>query len=79
MIEFEPEIALFSPGDPLRFYKIIISRADDLLSSGGLLAFEVGMGQANGVRELMELSKLVKIEIISDLAGIERVVAGRKP
>lgn len=76
--EFEPEIALFSPGDPLRFYKIIISRVDDLLPSDGLLAFEVGMGQAGEVRKLMELSKLVKIEIINDLAGIERIVIGYK-
>ncbi len=76
--KFEPEIALFSSGDPLRFYKIIISRADDLLLSGGLLAFEVGMGQAGEVGELMELSKLVKIEIINDLAGIERIIIGYK-
>lgn len=76
--KFEPEIALFSPSDSLRFYKIIISRGNDLLLADGLLAFEVGMGQAGEVRELMELSELVKIEIINDLAGIERIVIGYK-
>ena len=76
VIEFEPGIALFSLGDPLRFYKVIVARSASLLYPGGLLAFEVGMGQAREVQDLMRAARFENLEIIRDLAGIERVVAG---
>lgn len=75
VIEFEPKVALFAPDDPLSFFKIILRSIPEILLPGGLLAFEVGLGQAEAVAELMS-GKFEGIELIRDLAGIERVVAG---
>jgi release factor glutamine methyltransferase len=72
---YEPQVALFSGSDPLRFFKTIIGDISYILVPGGLLAFEVGMGQAIDVCGLLKPS-FVGIEITKDLAGIERVVTG---
>lgn len=75
VIEFEPKVALFASDDPLSFFKIILRSIPDILLPGGLLAFEVGLEQAENVAELMS-GKFEGIELIRDLAGIERVVIG---
>jgi release factor glutamine methyltransferase len=76
VIEFEPKVALFASDDPLSFFKIILRSIPDILLPGGLLAFEVGLGQAEAVAELMS-GKFEGIELIRDLADINRVVVGR--
>jgi release factor glutamine methyltransferase len=75
VIEHEPHIALFSGNDPLIFFRAIIRNSLYILKNGGLLAFEVGMGQAKDISEMMK-ANLNKIDTIRDLAGIERVVTG---
>ena len=75
VVEFEPKIALISPEDPLGFFKTIVRFIDYILKPGGLLALEVGLGQAGDVKALM-LNKHKKINIVRDLAGIDRVVTG---
>lgn len=72
---YEPQVALFSGSDPLRFFKTIIGDISYILVPGGLLAFEVGMGQAIDVCGLMK-PLFDGIETTKDLAGIERVVTG---
>jgi len=75
IVNHEPIIALFSESDPLRFFKTITGIISYILNGGGLLAFEVGQGQASDVCEFMKLD-FRDIEITKDLAGIERVVTG---
>jgi len=75
VVEFEPKNALISPEDPSGFFKAILGSVPDILKQGGLLAFEVGLGQANDVGDLMS-EKFEGIELIKDLAGINRVVIG---
>jgi len=75
VIEHEPHLALFSPGDSLAFYRRIIKISDSLLNSGGLLAFETGYEQAAKVSDMMRTG-FDKIKIIKDLTGISRVVTG---
>jgi release factor glutamine methyltransferase len=72
---YEPQVALFSGTDPLRFFKTIIGHISYILVPGGLLAFEVGMGQADDVCGLMK-PLFDGIETTKDLAGIDRVVTG---
>jgi methylase of polypeptide subunit release factors len=43
-----------------------------------MLAVEVGMGQASSVRSLMTEAGFGETEVRRDLAGIERVVLGRR-
>lgn len=73
--DHEPIAALDGGQDGLYYYKKIIESAPCFLNKGGLLAFEVGWDQAYQVADLME-KQFSKIEIIKDLAKINRVVMG---
>jgi release factor glutamine methyltransferase len=77
---FEPEMALFADAsDDLSSYKEITRSVLLHLRSSGLLALEVGMGQADRVAELIRVAGLESVEVLDDLARIPRVVLGRKP
>lgn len=76
-VQREPRIALDGGEDGLNFYRQIISDAPKFLVDGGLLAVEVGINQASAVKNLFEQANFKDVDIIKDLAGIERVVAGR--
>lgn len=74
-VKSEPQLALDGGEDGLNFYRRIISDAPRFLVDGGLLAVEVGINQASAVRKLFEATNFVDIEVLKDLAGIERIVA----
>ena len=77
-VKFDPEQALFTTDEKgLEFYEKITNGAPAILNKGGYLIFELGMGQAADVRKLMEINGFPDIEIIKDLAGIERVISGK--
>lgn len=76
---FEPELALHSPDDDLKFYKRITALCENHLESGGYLIFEVGYNQAERVNRLLSESGLFShTGIKKDFSGIERVVFGKK-
>ena len=74
---FDPIAALDGGRDGLEFYRAIIDKADHFLKPGGLIALEVGFGQADDVAELM-VGKFEDIRKIKDLSGTERVVTGHR-
>lgn len=74
--DYEPIGALDGGGDGLKYYRHIVKIAPSMLLKGGMLAFEVGYNQAERVSELMK-KDFNDIEIIKDLCGVNRVVAGR--
>ena len=75
-VTFDPKIALFTKDEKgLEFYQKITEGAPSILNKNGYLLFEVGEGQANDVVSLMKNFK--NIEVIKDLAGIDRVVCGQ--
>jgi release factor glutamine methyltransferase len=77
--DFEPGLALFSePADDLSSYRAILDGIGVRLVEGGLVAFEVGHDQAARVAKLMSSAGLRSIETRKDLAGIDRVVLGRR-
>ncbi|MDD4688309.1 MAG: peptide chain release factor N(5)-glutamine methyltransferase [Eubacteriales bacterium] len=71
----EPVLALDGGDDGLDFYRYIISNAPSHLTKGGLLAFEIGYNQGQRVSDLMK-DDFERIEILKDLAGLDRVVLG---
>lgn len=76
-VSFDPEIALYTKDDKgIEFYEKIINDAPKILNENGYLLFELGVGQAELVKNLM-CNNFSEIEIIKDLAGIERVIYGR--
>ena len=72
----EPQNALFADENGLYFYKKIIEAAPKYLKPNGYVMFELGAGEAEDVKKLMQKS-FENIYTVRDLAGIERVVAGK--
>ena len=76
--DFEPISALDGGADGLDFYRFISENALSSLKDGGSLIFEVGIGQATDVAEIMKRHGYVSVAIQKDYSGIERVVTGEK-
>lgn len=76
--DFEPSLALFSGDDGLDCYRALIPAARVALKRSGTLLVEVGASQATAVADLFAIAGYAEIFTSRDLAGIERVVAGRK-
>ncbi len=76
--EKEPRMALDGGGDGLLFYREIIKNSLDYLNIGGWLLFEIGYDQGASVSNLMIQEGFFNVSIVKDLAGLDRVVMGRK-
>jgi release factor glutamine methyltransferase len=74
---FEPRLALDGGDDGLQIIRRIVTRAKSFLNPGGVLAMEVGAGQASAVTALFEAAQYTEIERQRDYGGHERVVSGR--
>lgn len=76
-VTFDPENALYTTDEKgLEFYEKITSGAPKILNKGGYLLFELGIGQSQEVKNFMK-KDFENIEIIKDLAGIDRVICGK--
>lgn len=74
----EPESALYGGTDGLDFYRRIVAATPVHLSDGGFLLLEMGFGQSQSIRGLMERDqRYTDITILKDYSGIERVIIGR--
>ena len=74
---FDPELALFAHDDNgIEFYNRIIEGSLKFLKPNGFLAFELGINQANLVKNLLE-KDFKNIQITKDLVGIERVISAQ--
>jgi release factor glutamine methyltransferase len=90
-VRHEPRDALVAPRDGLALIRRLVAQAASggLLAqatggspaqaaAAGLFALEVGAGQAPAVRKLLADAGFAAVETRRDLAGIERVVVGRR-
>ncbi|MES1175330.1 MAG: peptide chain release factor N(5)-glutamine methyltransferase [Myxococcales bacterium] len=77
--DFEPRLALDGGSDGLQITRRLVSEATRYLTPGGLLALEGGFDQAPAVAALLAEHGFDQITRRKDLAGIERVVSGRRP
>ncbi|HEY0467170.1 MAG TPA: hypothetical protein VGC79_23380 [Polyangiaceae bacterium] len=71
-------MALDGGADGLHVTRRLIGEATRFLSPGGLLALEGGFDQAPAVAALLAESGFGEIVRSKDLAGVERVVSGRR-
>lgn len=77
--DHEPIGALDGSADGLAFYRRLVQEGKDHLKSGGWMLFEIGCTQAEAVMELLKKGGFQEIYVKKDLAGLDRVVGGRKP
>ncbi len=76
-VTFEPDISLYTKDDKgLEFYEKITKDAHLHLKKGGYLLFELGIGQAQLVAQIMNDCGFKGIKVLKDLANIERVIYG---
>jgi release factor glutamine methyltransferase len=77
--DHDPLKALDGGADGLDAYRAIIPQAMGLLTAQGALVVEVGHTQSEAVRRIMSAAGLtIDVPAKTDLAGIERAVAGRR-
>lgn len=77
--DFEPRLALDGGPDGLDFVRRIVEDAPAHLVPGGLLALEIGSGQAAATRALFEERGFQEVQVDRDYGRIERVVSGKLP
>lgn len=73
----EPKLALIAEENGLEFYRKITEQAPEFLKPDGVLMFELGIGEAELVKAFME-KDFEDIKIEKDLAGIERIIYGKR-
>lgn len=76
--EFEPSMALFAGREGMEIYRRLIPQAFAVLAPGGWVVLEIGCGQEQAVRALLQDAGFADIAFTADLQGIPRVAAGRK-
>lgn len=72
----EPALALFAGDDGLAVIRPLLTAA--AATSARTVALEVGTGQAPSVRGLLVACGFPEVGVVPDLAGVERVVIGRR-
>ena len=76
--DYEPQTALTSGPEGLDCLRRIIDQGQDYLVPGGWLLTEIGDDQGRAVKELFQAAGWSEARVLPDLAGLDRVVAGRK-
>ena len=73
----DPEVALFGGEGGDEIVRELIDSARGRLRAGGLLALEVGLGQADDLAVLMAQKNYHDISAIRDYGGVKRFLFGR--
>jgi release factor glutamine methyltransferase len=73
----DPEVALFGGPGGDELVRKLIEEATSQLEPGGLLALEIGLGQAEGLSDFLRLKNYHDIELKKDYSGITRFLLAR--
>ena len=76
--EYEPVLALDGGEDGLDYYRRLMDGVGTFLRENGHIICEIGYDQGEDVAELMREAGLVDVMVKQDLAGLDRIVIGRK-
>ena len=76
---YEPDIALFTnDNEGIEFYKKIITQSGNYLKNNGIIAFELGINQAENVTKIFKNNGFSNIKITKDYNSIERIITAKK-
>jgi release factor glutamine methyltransferase len=73
----DPEVALFSGPRGDELVRKLVEKAPAHLEPGGLLALEIGLGQAEGLSDFIRQKNYHDIELKKDYSGITRFLLAR--
>ena len=72
--DYEPRRALDGGEDGLCFYRILAKEGKNYLKRGGMMFLEIGYDQGDSVPALLSEEGYKHVEVMKDLAGLNRVV-----
>jgi release factor glutamine methyltransferase len=75
---YDPLDALTDGADGLSIIEKIVREAPEFLKPAGFLLLEIGINQADKVREMFRAETWQSVEILPDLQGIARTVKARR-
>ena len=75
--KYEPRRALDGGQSGLIFYEKITKNCKDFLNENAYIIYEIGHDQAEEVKKIMLENNFINIEILKDLAGLDRVILGK--
>lgn len=77
-VSFDPELALYTKDEKgIEFYEKMVKEAPAILNKGGYILFEIGFGQSEDVVKLLRDNGYYDIEVVKDLANIDRVICAK--
>jgi release factor glutamine methyltransferase len=76
--DHDPRQALDGGPGGLGFIAGLLPRIPSIMKRGGMAALEIGATQGDDVIALMEEAGFEEVELVKDLAGLDRVVLGRR-
>jgi len=79
VLDHDPDSALHGGDDGLDPYRIIVPGAREYLRPNGWLGVEIGYDQGQAVTAMYRESGYEAIRLLTDPAGFDRVICGRKP
>lgn len=74
-VQYEPRLALDGGESGCDFYEMILDLWSKKLKKGGIIAFEIGEGQFNYIRDLLSDHGFTDIVGYPDIQGITRAIA----
>ena len=75
---FEPKEALYAKNKGLKIYDDIFKEISEYLKPGGGLFFEIGIGQAEPIKDIAQNYGIGIDRVYKDLQGIERVLVCKR-
>ena len=77
--DHEPRLALDGDQDGLKFYRILAAECMARLKPRGAVYMEIGYDQGEEVTKLFDKAGFKDLEVIRDMAGLDRVVRAIRP